>query len=71
MFAFIPSKVFRRVDCRLTTAIPNQELSEAKSALQGETVGVCSSYKKGGQPPYNLPAAHLQFTGIFPLPHYK
>ena len=50
---------------------PNQELSGAKSSLQGETVGVCSSYKRGGQPPYNLLAAHLRFTGIFPLPHYK
>ena len=51
--------------------LPNQELLGAKSLLQGETLGVCSSYKRGGQPPYNLPAAHLQFTGILPLPHYK
>ena len=35
--------------------LPNQELSGAKSELQGETVGVCSFYKRGGQPPYNLP----------------
>ena len=40
--------------------LPNQELSGAKSALQGETVGVCLSYKRGGQQPYNLPAAHRQ-----------
>ena len=36
--------------------MPNQELSGAKSELQGETVGVCSFYKRGGQPPDNLPA---------------
>ena len=51
--------------------LPNQELSEAKSALHGETVGVCSSYKRSGQPPYNLPAAHLRFAGIFSPSHYK
>ena len=33
--------------------MPNQELSGAKSELQGETVGVCSFYKRCGQPPYN------------------
>ena len=33
--------------------VPNQELSGAKSELQGETVGLCSSYRRGGQPPYN------------------
>ena len=37
-------------------SLPNQELSWAKSELQGETVGVRSFYKRGGQPPYNLPA---------------
>ena len=52
-------------------SIPNQELSRANSALQGETVGVCSSYKRGGQPQYNSPAAHLWFTGFFPSSHYK
>ena len=31
--------------------LPNQELSGAKSELQGETVGVCSFYKRSGQPP--------------------
>ena len=31
--------------------VPNQEISGAKSWLQGETVGVCSFYKRGGQPP--------------------
>ena len=36
--------------------VPNQELSGAKSELQGETVGVCSFYKWGGQPSYNVPA---------------
>ena len=24
-------------------------------------MGVCSSYKRGGQPPYNLPVVHLRF----------
>ena len=38
----------------------NEDISGAKSALQGETVGVCSSYKWGGQSPYDLPAAHAQ-----------
>ena len=42
--------------------LPNQELSGAKSELQGGTVGVCSSYKRRGQPPYNLHSAHLWFT---------
>ena len=36
--------------------LPNQELSGAKSELQGEMVGVCSFYKRGGQPPCNIPA---------------
>ena len=31
----------------------NQELTGAKSLLQGEMVGVCSFYKRGGQPHYN------------------
>ena len=51
--------------------LSNQELSGAKSAFQGETVGVCSSYKRRGQPPYNLHAAHFRFIGIFPQSHYK
>ena len=34
-------------------ALPNQKLSRAKSELQRETVGVYSSYKSVGQPPYN------------------
>ena len=42
--------------------LPNQELSGAKSELPGETVGVCSSHKRCGQLPYNLPITHLQFT---------
>ena len=46
--------------------LSNRQLSGAKSALPGETMGVCSSYKRGDQPPYNLPVAHLRFTGIFP-----
>ena len=41
------------------TSLPNQELSGAKSELQGETVGVRSFYKRGGQPSYNLPARPL------------
>ena len=40
--------------------LPNQELSGAKSELQGETVGVCSFYKRGGQPPYNSALGSLQ-----------
>ena len=36
--------------------LPNEELSGDKSELWGETVGVCSFYKRGGQSPYNLPA---------------
>ena len=39
---------------------PNQELSGAKSELQGETVGVCSFYKRGGQPPYDSALRSLQ-----------
>ena len=35
--------------------LPNQELSGAKSELQGGTVGVCSSYKRSGQTPCSLP----------------
>ena len=46
----------------VTDSLPNQELSGAKSELQRGTVGVCSSHKRGGQPSYNLPAAHLRFT---------
>ena len=41
-------------------SLPNQELSGAKSELQGETVGVCSFYKRGGQPPYNSTLRSLQ-----------
>ena len=40
--------------------MPNQELSGAKFELQGETVGVCSFYKRGGQPPYNSALRSLQ-----------
>ena len=40
--------------------IPNQELSGAKSELQGETVGLCSFYKRGGQPPYISALRSLQ-----------
>ena len=36
------------------------QLSGAKSELQGKTVGVYSSYKKGGQPPYNSALRSLQ-----------
>ena len=42
------------------SSIPNQELLGAKSELQGETEGVCSSYKRGGQPPYNSALRSLQ-----------
>ena len=41
-------------------ALPNQELSGAKSELQGEMVGVCSFYKRGGQPLYNSALRSLQ-----------
>ena len=55
--------------------LPNQELSGAKSELQGETVGVCSFYERGGQPPYNLPAAQLRFTPrslqVYLLAHFN
>ena len=51
--------------------LPNQELSGAKSSLQGETVGLYSFYRRVGQLPDNLPAAHLRFIGIFPPSHYK
>ena len=40
--------------------LPNQELSGAKSSLQGETVGVCTFYKRGGQPPYKSALRSLQ-----------
>ena len=43
-------------------ALPNQELSGAKSELPGETVGVCSFHRKCGQLPYNLLITHLRFT---------
>ena len=37
------------------TVLPNQELSGAKSELQEGNGGrMLISYKKGGQPPYNL-----------------
>ena len=42
------------------TLLPNQELSGAKSELQGETVGVCSFYKRSSQPPYNSALRSLQ-----------
>ena len=38
-----------------TSALPNQELSGAKSELPGGTVGVCSFHRRCGQLPYNLP----------------
>ena len=38
----------------------NQDLSGAKSELQGETVGVFSFYKRGGQPLYNSALRSLQ-----------
>ena len=41
-------------------ALPDQELSGAKSELQGEMVGVCSFYKRGGQPPYYSALRSLQ-----------
>ena len=43
-------------------AVPNQELSGAKSELPGATVGVCSFHRRCGQLPYNLPITHLRFT---------
>ena len=44
----------------LVMTLPNQELSGAKPKLQEETVGVSSSYKRGGQPPYNSALRNLQ-----------
>ena len=43
-----------------TIALPNQELSGAKSELQGETGRVCSSYRRGGRPAYNSALRDLQ-----------
>ena len=40
--------------------ITNQELSGAKSELQGKMVGVCSFYKRSGQLPYNSALQSLQ-----------
>ena len=40
--------------------LPNQELSGAKSELQGETVDVCLFYKRGCQPPYNSTLRRVQ-----------
>ena len=40
--------------------LPKQELSGAKSDLKAETVGVCSSYKRVGQLPYNTALRNLQ-----------
>ena len=40
--------------------LPNQELLGAKSELQGETVCICSFYKRSGQPPYNSALRSLQ-----------
>ena len=37
-----------------------QELSGAKSELRGGTVGVCSSYKRGSQPPYKCALRSMQ-----------
>ena len=38
---------------RIILGQPNQELSGAKFELQRKTVGVCSSYRRVGQLPYN------------------
>ena len=53
---FFKNRTFLIVPWEYETNIqsPNQELSGAKSELQGGTVGVCSSHERGGQPPYNL-----------------
>ena len=51
------------------SSLPNQELSGAKSELQWETVGVCSSYRRVGQLPYNYA---LQRVKMYLLVHaYK
>ena len=39
--------------CWFATLLPNQELSGAKSELQGETVGLWSFYRRVDQLPYN------------------
>ena len=52
--------IFLRQMIRQRDSIPNQELSGAKSELEGETVGLCSFYKWGDQPPYNSALRSLQ-----------
>ena len=44
----------------ISTKVSNQELSGAKSELQVGTVGVCSSYKRVGQPSYNCALQNMQ-----------
>ena len=61
-FEALPIIWMKFIQLHQLNTLPIQKLSRAKSELQRETVCVCSAYKRSGQPPYNLPAAHLRFT---------
>ena len=51
--------------------LPNQELSGAKFELQGQMVGVCSFYKRGGQPNRELPNQELSLLYGRPTLNYE
>ena len=51
------------MQCNRQNVLPNQELPGAKSELQRETVGVCSSYK------WALPTQEL--SGLFISLNYR
>ena len=54
--------------------LPNQELSGAKSELQGGTVGVCSSYKRAAQPPNKYALRSMQMCllmHIYKMKHLR
>ena len=44
----------------LVCRVAQSRIIGAKSELQGETVGVCSSYKRVDQPPYNSALRSMQ-----------
>ena len=50
---------------RVVTQDPIKNYRGAKSELQGDTVGVCSFYKRGGQPPYSSALRSLQMFLFF------
>ena len=73
-------KTFRITFCKFTLVydgsniLPNQELSGAKSALQGGTVGVCSFYKGVGQLPFNCALRSMQMcllVHIYEVKHLR